>query len=174
MRRLAGSVRSLLDLRAYAHLFRLVHFYNYSHVAQRRRLQLDASVQIAPNVSLRNAARISIGPRTHVGERTSLWAGDASGRITIGEDVLFAPGVFVTASNYEFADRGTPVMRQPRSERDVHIGRDVWLGANAVVVAGVRIGEGAIVAAGAVVTRDVPAFAIVAGVPARQVATRGA
>jgi acetyltransferase-like isoleucine patch superfamily enzyme len=172
--RLLGFLVSLLDPRPYLHFLRLAHFYNYSHVAERRRLTAPSSVRMAPNVSLRNAHRVSIGARAHVGERTSLWAGDAHGRIDIDEDVLFAPGVFVTASNYEFADRSVPVMRQPRAEADVRIGRDVWLGVNAVVLAGVTIGEGAIVAAGAVVTRDVPAWAIVAGVPARPVGTRGA
>jgi len=49
----------------------------------------------------------------------------------------------------------------------IRIGRRVWIGANVTVLAGVRIGDGAVVAAGAVVTRDVPAFTIVGGVPAR-------
>ena len=49
----------------------------------------------------------------------------------------------------------------------IHIGRNVWIGANATVLAGVSIGDGAIVAAGAVVTHDVPARAIVGGVPAK-------
>lgn len=49
----------------------------------------------------------------------------------------------------------------------VHIGNDVWIGARAIIVDGVRIGDGAVIAAGAVVTKDVPPYAIVAGVPAK-------
>ena len=53
----------------------------------------------------------------------------------------------------------------------IHIGRHVWIGANATVLPGVTIGEGAIVAAGAVVTKDVPKNTMVGGVPARVIRT---
>ena len=52
------------------------------------------------------------------------------------------------------------------------IGDDVWIGSHAVILAGVQIGNGVVVAAGAVVTRDVPARSVVAGVPARVLKTR--
>lgn len=61
---------------------------------------------------------------------------------------------------------------QTRSRGDVRIGNDVWIGAEVIILSGVTIGDGAIVAARAVVTRDVPAYAIVAGVPARVVGKR--
>ena len=56
--------------------------------------------------------------------------------------------------------------RQQRTDSPI-IGRDVWLGANVTVLPGVTIGDGAIIAAGAVVTKDVPANAVAAGVPAK-------
>jgi acetyltransferase-like isoleucine patch superfamily enzyme len=170
--RLLGFIGSALDVRAYVHLFRLVHFYNYSHVQQKRQLGLGAGVTMAPNVSLRNGGRITIGARSHIGERCSLWAGDGSGRIVIGEDALFGPEVFVTASNYTFGDRALPVFSQPRVEQDVRIGARCWLGKGVTVLPGVTIGEGAVVAAGAVVTRDVEAWTVAAGVPAKMVGTR--
>jgi acetyltransferase-like isoleucine patch superfamily enzyme len=172
IRRLMGFLASVLDPRPYVHLFRLVHYYNYSHVRQRRRLTLAAGVRMAPNVSLRNGERISIGAGSHIGERCSLWAGSSHGRIVIGHHSLFGPEVFVTASNYEFGDRSRPVMDQPRVERDVTIGGSTWLGRGAVVLPGVTIGEGAIVAAGAVVSRDVSPWTVVGGVPAREIGRR--
>jgi acetyltransferase-like isoleucine patch superfamily enzyme len=63
-------------------------------------------------------------------------------------------------------------MDQKKIEQDITIGRDVWLGANSVVLAGVTIGDGAVIAAGAVVNRDVPAGSIVGGVPARVLSWR--
>jgi acetyltransferase-like isoleucine patch superfamily enzyme len=93
-------------------------------------------------------------------------AGASTGRITIGDDCLFGPETLVTAASYRFND-GSPVTEQLMDEKDVVIGRDVWLGARAIVLQGVTIGDGAIVAAGSLVTKSVPPGAIVMGNPAR-------
>ncbi|WP_210413840.1 acyltransferase [Protaetiibacter larvae] len=164
-------MRSLLDVRTYLHGLRLAHFSSYAHVRQLRRLHRGAAVSFAPNVSFRNAERITIGEGSHIGEFSIIWAGNSTGRITFGRKCLLAPHVTITASNYG-VDRGTPVMDQPKVEKDITIGDDVWLGANVVVVAGVTIGDGAIAGAGAVITRDVPPFAIVGGVPAKVIGWR--
>jgi acetyltransferase-like isoleucine patch superfamily enzyme len=112
-----------------------------------------------------------MGRDCHVGERCYLWAGDSTGRIVIGDFVSLAPEVFITASDYKF-ETGKPFRQQPKNERDIRIGNDVWLGARVVVTAGVTIGDGCIVGAGAVVTRDLPAGSIAAGVPARVIGKR--
>ena len=64
-------------------------------------------------------------------------------------------------------------MDQPKLERDVVIGDDVWLGARVIVVAGVEIGDGCIIGASSVVTRSIPAGSIAVGNPARVVGQRG-
>ncbi len=166
MSRAAGFVRSIVDVRVYLQAFRLPHFAAYSHVQQVRLLDRGANVTFAPNVSFRNAERITIGAGTHIGEHSMIWAGNSTGRIVFGEKCLLAPNVTITASNYGI-EQGTPVMDQPKIEHDIVIGRDVWLGANVVVLAGVTIGDGAVVGAGAVVTKDLPANCIVGGVPAK-------
>jgi acetyltransferase-like isoleucine patch superfamily enzyme len=154
------------------HLLRLVHYYNYAHVRERRAMTIGPGLRMAPNVSLRFGQRITIGSRVHVGERSALWAGSATGRVTIHDEALLGPNVFVPASNYSLEDRARPVMDQPRVERDVVIGPRSWLGHNVVVLPGVTIGEGAVVAAGAVVSRDVEPWTIVGGVPARVIGHR--
>jgi acetyltransferase-like isoleucine patch superfamily enzyme len=140
-------------------------------VEPRRRATIGKSVALAPNVSFRNGERIVIGDRAHIGGRCYLWAGDSTGRILIGEDALFGPEVYLTASDYE-TEPGEVVMRQRKRESDVVIGRGAWLGARVIVVAGVTVGDGAIVGAGSVVTKDVPPQAIAVGVPARVVRMR--
>jgi acetyltransferase-like isoleucine patch superfamily enzyme len=172
MPRTSGVAQSLLDLRTYLHAFRLAHFSSYSHVRQVRRLQLGEGVSMAPNVSFRNAERISIGAGSHIGEHSVIWAGNATGRIVIGEKCLFAPNVTLTASNYGIVQGEVAIMDQPKIEQDIVIGDGAWLGANVVVLAGVTIGAGAVIAAGAVVTRDVPAQAIAGGVPAKLIGER--
>ncbi|SCM66073.1 hypothetical protein KARMA_0245 [Donghicola eburneus] len=161
----------VLDPRAWLHLLRIVNHYNHTHVAPRRQLTLGAGSQISPTTSFANPERITAGRGLHLGAESTLWAGPAFGAIHIGNDVLMGPSVLVTAANYRFND-GQPVTSQAMDEADVVIGDDVWLGARALVMPGVTIGDGAIIAAGAVVTKDIPAFAIAAGVPAKVVGER--
>lgn len=165
------ALGSSLDPRAYLHLFRILHYYNYSHVQPKRALTLGEGSSMAPNTSLRNGSRIRIGRHCHIGERCYLWAGNDQGQIILGDYVSLAPEVFITASDYQF-QRGIPFRQQPKRERDVLLGNDVWLGTRVVVTAGVTIGDGCIVGAGAVVTRDLPPNTIAAGVPARVIAQR--
>ncbi len=87
------------------------------------------------------------------------------GGVDIGDDTLIGPGVRIISYQHRHA-RGATIRSQPVDARPIRIGRDVWLGANSIILAGVTIGDGAVVAAGAVVREDVPAYAVVAGVPA--------
>jgi acetyltransferase-like isoleucine patch superfamily enzyme len=169
--RFSAFVRNVTDPRSWLHLLRIVHYYSYSHVRERPKMHMDHGARIAPNVTLRNGERIWIGARSNIGERCALWAGDHTGCITIGTDVILAPQVFVTASNYQFAPDSV-ITSQPHAEADVIIGNDVWIGAGVVVVAGVTIGDGCVVGAGAVVSRSLPPYSIAGGVPARVLGSR--
>lgn len=171
MSRALQFLTSLVDPRNYLHAFRLLHYHSYSHVAPRARMTVGEGTGIAPTTSLRNGERITIGRQCHIGEGAFLWAGDGSGTIELGDRVSIAPNVFITASDYRFV-RGRPFREQPKRERPVRVGNDVWLGAGVVVTAGVTIGDGCIVGAGAVVTRDLPEGSIAAGVPARVIGER--
>lgn len=89
------------------------------------------------------------------------------GGITIGAGSLIGHNVVLATLNHEM----DPQRRGDMHPAPIHIGKGVWIGANATVCPGVTIGDGAVVAAGAVVTRDVPANTVVGGVPARQIRT---
>lgn len=162
---------SALDPRAYLHAFRLINYYNYTHVAPRRKLTLGPGARISPNAAFSNPERIRAGARLAIGARTTLWAGPSHGRIDFGDDVLLGPDVLITAAGYRFDD-GTPVTAQAMDEASVTIGNDVWLGARVIVLPGATIGDGAIIGAGAIVRGEIPSFAIAVGTPARAVGTR--
>lgn len=171
MARFRRLILSTIDPRALIHAFKIINYYNYSHVAELRQAQLGRNVAISPNASFTNARNLVIGDRVRIGARVSLWAGPGKGRIVLAEDVMIGPGAMLTAASYRYND-GSPVTKQAMNEADIIVGRDVWIGANAVILAGVTIGDRAIIGAGAVVRRDVPPNAIVAGNPGVVVGAR--
>lgn len=113
-------------------------------------------------------AGITVGEDSLIGEMNVL---RGQGGITIGDRVYTSPLVQILAVNHVFDDPDRPFVDQGITAEGIVIEDDVWIGAGAVVCDGVRIGHGAVVAAGAVVTRDVPAHTVVAGVPAKLVKT---
>jgi acetyltransferase-like isoleucine patch superfamily enzyme len=106
---------------------------------------------------------LKIGAYSYVGPDCQLCPS-----VTIGRYVMLASQIMVVGSDHNYTVPGTPTIF---SGRPIHpetiIEDDVWIASRSVVLAGVRIGRGAIVGAGALVTKDVPPYAIVAGVPAR-------
>ena len=107
---------------------------------------------------------VTIGDYTRIGIHCTV-----IGPVCIGHHVNLAQGITVTALNHNFADTNRRIDEQGISTRPVVIGDDVWIGANAVILPGVTIGRHVVVAAGAVVTKDVPDYCVVAGVPAKVV-----
>jgi len=94
--------------------------------------------------------------------------------VEIGSYTMLGPGVKVIGDDHVFDKPEVPTIfaGRPSSIRKTVIGRDVWIGANAIVLAGVRIHDCAIVAAQAVVTKNVDPFSVVAGVPAKPIGVR--
>jgi acetyltransferase-like isoleucine patch superfamily enzyme len=134
-------------------------------------VRMGARTDIEHNVFLKcvdDDASVTLGDFVFIGAGSEI---DIAHRVTIGAHTLLAPGVFITDHTHNAA-RGILLQDQGIRSAPVVIGDDVWLGTKAVVLSGVTIGDGAIVGAGAVVTKDVPAHAIVAGVPARVIGER--
>ncbi|MFI7454109.1 acyltransferase [Nonomuraea sp. NPDC049714] len=93
------------------------------------------------------------------------------GSVTMGDGVRVGAHTSILGFNHSM-EPDRPVHRQPLTERGITIGDDVWIGSNVVIVDGVTVGSHAVIGAGSVVTRDVPAWAVVAGNPARFVRDR--
>jgi acetyltransferase-like isoleucine patch superfamily enzyme len=131
-------------------------------------VSLDLGVVLLSTGPKTDQPRIVIGANTYINRFTMF---DAHRRIEIGERCMIGPYCYFTDGDHGHG-RGEPVQGQAMETAEVTIARDVWIGAHVCVLKGVSIGEGAVVGAGAVVTRNVPAFAKVAGVPARPIGER--
>ena len=133
----------------------------------RRPVRIGDRVAIAAEVFLHG--RITIGNDVSINVRVTMDGGRAG--IQIGNDTRIATGVHVFAFNHGM-DPGMSIRRQSSHSQGVVIGHDVWIGAGAGITDGVRIGDHAVIGMGAVVTRDVPEWAIVGGVPAKVIGDR--
>jgi acetyltransferase-like isoleucine patch superfamily enzyme len=127
------------------------------------------TVWIRPGVTIWWPERISVGISS-LNEDIHL---NGFGDITIGDRVLVGHRCTLFSDEHVFEDPDKLIWFQGRKAAAICIEDDVYLGCNAVVLAGVTIRRGAVIGAGSVVTKDVPAFAIVAGSPARVIGYRG-
>ena len=103
-----------------------------------------------------------MGDYTYIGDNGKVFGG-----VTIGRYCSIANNVMLGAPQHSMSAFSTYEMQGALEMLSTEIGHDVWIGCNAVVMAGVTVGIGAVIGAGAVVTNDVPPYAIVAGNPAR-------
>jgi acetyltransferase-like isoleucine patch superfamily enzyme len=116
-----------------------------------------------------NLGQVTIGRHSWIGPFCLVYG---NGDVSIGDNVLVAAHTSINTVSHHFDRCDIPINDQGIYCDPVTIEDDVWIGMNAVILQGVTIGQGAIVGAGAVVTRDVPPWSIVMGVPARIVSQR--
>jgi len=109
---------------------------------------------------------IKIGKDSLVGEYTVI---RGQGGVEIGDRVYTSPFTQIIAVNHVFDDPEKPFIDQGITAEGICIEDDVWIGSGAIITDGVRVGKGAVVAAGSVVTQDVEAHSVVAGVPAKPI-----
>jgi galactoside O-acetyltransferase len=163
-----------------------------------RLTQAGPGIRIDRTVQIRSADRLSLGARVFIDAGVILHCGGMDwspeeGGITIGDDAyigpncvlfgaagirigtgaLISPGVVITSHQHSFARPDQEIRSQPLQFGEVVIEPDVWIGANATILPGVRLASGSVIGAGAVVRNDVEADQVAVGVPARVVRERG-
>ena len=187
-----ASVRWVLRHRAYTpwYLVRYLRFLRFKlrnpHVITRGFVFMDRGVEL---YARRGHGRLILGRWLHLGAHTALrchegtlslgdkgvLARDVSVNcyldVEIGDSALIADNVYISDFDHKFADLEMPIKDQGIAKARVRIERNVWLGTKVTIARGVTIGEGAVVGANAVVTRDLPAFCVAVGMPARVIRT---
>lgn len=137
--------------------------------ATRATITIDEKTMVCPHCIIKAAdGPIHIGKRVWIAQNSII---DGS-HIDIGDDCIIAPYVHIIAGNHRFDDANRPINEQGGVSKSIHIGKDCWIGSRAIVLGGVAIGDGSVVGAGAVVTKNVPPYSIVVGVPAKVVGSR--
>jgi maltose O-acetyltransferase len=129
---------------------------------------LGKNAHFMENVCFDSAEEISIGDNVFINRNVVI----GHGSITIGDFVYIGCNALILAQNHGVLDYKIPIGLQPLISSPVIIEDDVWIGANVVILPGVKVGRGAVIGAGAVVTKDISPFAIVGGVPAKLIKYR--
>ena len=154
---------------------RRVHFFTGCKIKGRENIFLGSDISFAIYCQINaigaGKEKITIGDNSHFNSNVMINAG-LGGCIEIGKNCLIGPGVIFRTSNHVFSRRDIPIIEQGHKLGTIVLGDDVWIGANVSIIGNVTIGQGAIVGAGAVVVKDVADYAIVGGVPAKQIGIR--
>ncbi len=141
--------------------------------SSRGSLHIGNDVRILRNATINTIqkGRIEIGNNVHIGESSMI---SAYQHIRIGNDVLIGPHNIIVDLAHGKEALDIPMRLQPLEGKPIVIENDVWISSNCVILPGVTLGTGCVIGAGAIVTKDVPRYAVMAGVPARVIKMRNA
>jgi acetyltransferase-like isoleucine patch superfamily enzyme len=141
-------------------------------IARRGRIEFGPFVWIGHDSKIRcHEGVVEIGAKTVLGQECTI---SAYKRVRIGEQCVIADRAMFIDFDHGVVEVERPIRQQGIYTRDVEVGSNVWIGYGACILRGVRVGDNSIVGTNCVVTKDVPANAVVAGVPARIVRMRDA
>lgn len=138
-----------------------VFIYNNVLCRNQRNIEFGRNITIASNAII-SPLSLKVGDNSWIGFNCFL-----CGDVVIGHDVMIGPSVSIPGAEHSIENTSIPMNRGELISKGTIIEDDVWIGANAVITDGVTISQGAVVAAGSVILRDVPPFAVVAGIPAK-------
>jgi acetyltransferase-like isoleucine patch superfamily enzyme len=141
-------------------------------IGKRGRVEFGRLVWVGDGTKIRcHEGEVVIGPKTVLGQECTI---SAYQRVRIGEQCVIADRAMFIDFDHRVTEVESPIRQQGIYKRDVIVGSNCWIGYGACILRGVRVGDNAIVGTNSVVTRDVPANAVVAGVPAKVIRMRDA
>ena len=141
-------------------------------IGRRGRARFGRWVWIGHDTKIRcHEGEVRIGDKTVLGQECTI---SAYQHVSIGEQCILADRTMLIDFDHNVAEVERPIRMQGIYKRDVRVGNNVWIGFGAQILRGVTVGDNSIIGASAVVTKDVPANAVVAGTPARIVRMREA
>jgi acetyltransferase-like isoleucine patch superfamily enzyme len=139
-------------------------------IGRRGQIRFGRFVWIGDGTKIRcHEGVVEIGQKTVVGQECTI---SAFQRVRIGEQCVIADRVMFIDFDHGVVDVELPIRKQGIYKRNVEVGSNVWIGYGACILRGVRVGDNSVVGTNAVVTKDVPANAVVGGVPARVIRMR--
>jgi len=141
-------------------------YYIHEHVIWRKKIKYQGDSRIHSRASIRNAQNIYLGNNVRITMDCCIWA-EQNSKIIFGDNVLVGPGAKMFCGNHGAKLNGVPMVYQERTEKDITIGNDVWIGTGATIINGVDIGDGAVIGANTIVTKNVPPYSIVIGNPGK-------
>jgi acetyltransferase-like isoleucine patch superfamily enzyme len=141
-------------------------------IAPKGRIDFGRFVWIGDGTKIRcHEGRVEIGEKTVIGQECTI---SAYQRVRIGEQCVIADRAMFIDFDHGVVEVERPIRQQGIYKRDVEVGSNVWIGYGACILRGVHVGDNSIVGTNSVVTKDVPANAVVAGIPARVIRMREA
>ena len=148
-------------------------------------ISLWARLDVIPRAQHHERHRLSIGRNTLIESLCAIctWHGDVilkdgasigigsivMGPVLIGENSACSQNCFISGQSHHYEDVSENFLRQGVETEQVVIGKNVWIGANSVILPGVKIGDNSVIGAGSTITEDVPAYSVVAGNPAKAI-----
>ena len=130
-------------------------------------------LRLGLRVKMQRPGSITIGHNVEI--NYGVWAAASNrenGDITIGNNVLIGPYTILHSGNHNFKDPNILIKNQGYAFGNIIIEDDVWIAARCTILSGVHIGEGSVIAAGSVITKDIPPYSVVAGVPGKIISKR--
>jgi len=149
--------------------YRILNALKSSYLRLIYRAKIGKRVVYYPGIWIFTGRNLSVGNDVDFAKGVLI---TTDGGVSIGHRVLIGYGTQILSANHVVPPAPNRIFHSGHIKKPIRIEDDVWLGAKSIVLPGVNIGEGAVVAAGSVVTKDVPAFSYVGGVPAKVIKYR--